>query len=490
MNRPKTLNPFKFFFGKEAEEGYVPNRELFAYSAALAGQNAAYGMIAQWLNYFMTNVLYIKAGSTGVVMSIVRAWDALNDPLVGTLIDRHKFKSGHKLHPYLGKLAIVVGILTMLMFVDFGVGEMASVFIVLFVYLAWDMTYSFQDVALWGMMSLITPHSDERARVSQWLNIGVSVGGAVVGLIPFLLGVGNAANIPERTTLLLCAFVFGFGGELLCMLAVKTKERVEFVAPPKQSIWQDLKEVRYNHTLLLLIASQLLNAIGGCIPWIYFFKYCVELHIGGQVISGETTQTIYGALTGILGTFSMFFAVKIADKMGSMKNLIILAQVSNIILRLVAYFIGFKTIPQMLAVVVLVSLANIPGTLVGIAQRALLSDSVDYMEWKTGKRKEGITFSLENLTNKMLDAIKSLLFGAIFTLLHFDAKLPVQTDAFLNAQWPLFMLLPAVSSLLYLIPFLFVKDNKEQKAQIEKDLAERHAADLQENEEVPTSENK
>lgn len=476
MNKPKTLNPFKFFFSKEAEEGYVPNRELFAYSAALAGQNAAYGMISQWLNYFMTNVLYISAGNTGVVMGIVRVWDAINDPLVGTLIDRHKFKNGNKLHPYLGKLAVIIGILTLLLFVDFGVSETAAVLIILFIYLAWDMTYSFQDVALWGMMSLITPHSDERARVSQWINIGVGAGGAIAGAVPFLLGLTEALGTTERTMLLICAFLFGFGGELVSMLAMKTKERVEFVAPPKQSLWQDLKEIRYNRTLLLLILAQLTNAISGCIPWIYFFKYCVEIRIGDTVINGETTQTIYGILIGALGTLSMFFAVKIADRIGSMKKLIVLAQAGNVILRIIAYFIGFNTIPQMLLVVALMAIGNIPVTLIGIAQKSLLSDSIDYMEWKTGKRKEGITFSLQNLTSKMTDALKSFLFGAIFTLLHFDAELPVQTDQFLNAQWPLFMLLPALASFLYLIPLCFIKDDKKQKAQIEKDLSERHAA--------------
>ena len=480
MKTRKSINPFRFFLSTEAEEGYVPNRELLSYSAALAGQNAACGLISQWLNYFMTNILFISPGKTGIFMGIVRTCDALNDPLIGTLIDRHKFKNGNKLHPYLGKLAIVIGILTFLMFVDFGVGETASILILLFIYLAWDMTFSFQDVALWGMMSLITPHSGERARVSQWLNIGVSAGGAMAGIVPFLLGIREAVGMTERGMLLLCAFLFGFGGELLSMLAVKTRERVTFVAPPKQSsLWEDLKEIRYNRTLLLLIVAQLSNAVSGCVPWIYFFKYCVEIRIGETVINGETTQTIYGALTGALGLFSMFFAVKIADKMGSMKNLIFLAHAGNIILRLIAYFIGFNSIPQILIVVILMSIGNIPITLVGIAQRALLSDSVDYMEWKTGKRKEGIVFSLENLTNKIIDGLKFFLFGAIFTLLQFDAELPEQTGVFLNAQWPLFMLLPALASLLYLIPLIFIKDDKEQKAQIEKELAERHAAELE-----------
>lgn len=471
----KLQNPIRFFFSKDAEDGYVPNRELFAYSAALFGQNASFGMVSQWLNYFMTNVLFISSGKTGTVMGVVRVWDAVNDPVVGTLIDRHKFKNGNKLHPYLGKLAIVIGLLTALLFVDFGLNETAALLLIFFVYIAWDMTYSFQDVALWGMMSLITPHSGERARVSQWINIGASAGGAIVGAVPFLLGLRTAVGMSERQMLLLCAILFGLGGELVSILAMKTKERVAFVQPERQSLLEDLKEIRYNRTLLLLILAQLSNSISGAIPWIYYFKYCVEVNIGSFTMNGETAQTVYGILIGALGTVSMFFAVRIADRVGSMKNLIILAQAGNVLLRVIAYFIGFDTIPQMLAVIVLMAVGNIPVTLIGIAQKALLSDSIDYMEWKTGKRKEGITFSLQNLTSKMTEALKSFLFGAIFTVLSFDAELPVQTDKFLDAQWPLFMLLPALASFLYLIPFVFIKDNKAEKQKIEAELAERHA---------------
>ena len=132
----KLQNPIRFFFGTEAEDSYVPNRELTAYSVALFGQNASFAMVSQWLNYFMTNVLHISAGKTGSVMGVVRVWDAVNDPIVGTLIDRHKFKNGNKLHPYLGKLAIVIGLVTALMFVDFGLGETAALLVIFFLYIA------------------------------------------------------------------------------------------------------------------------------------------------------------------------------------------------------------------------------------------------------------------------------------------------------------------------------------------------------------------
>lgn len=471
----KIWNPFS----KQAQEGYVPNRELLSYSAALMGQNLTYGFVNNWLFYFCTDVLHISPSKVGFLTGFSRIWDAINDPIVGTLIDRRKPKNGQKLHPYLGKLPVVIGILTALMFINFGVSETIALCILLAVYLAWDFTYSFQDVALWGMMALISPHSHERARVSQWLNIGVGAAYIFIGLVPMVMGAREALGISEKTLFLCFGLFFGLGGELISTLAYKTKERVAYTPDKQQqSFLKDLAAIRHNKILLLLLLSQILNFLNGAIPQIYFFKYCVSLQLGETTLNGETVQTYYGFLVSALGAVSMFFAVKLADKIGGMKNIVIVAQLMNVGFRLIAYFIGFDTLPQMLGVVAVLSISSIPCNMIGIAQRSILCDAIDYAEWKTGKRTEGISNSMQNLTNKVVDALKLMTSGLVLSALHYDATLGVQgqSEIFYKAQWPMFMLLPALGSILYLIPFLCIKYPKELKAQVESDLKERRAA--------------
>ena len=479
-DRPKrSLNPLKFFFSKDAEEGNVPNRELLSYSAALAGQNAAYGIVGQWIFYFCTNVLHMNPDHVGKVTSVSRIWDALNDPLVGVIIDRRKYKPGQKLHPFLGKLPVVIGLLTALLFVNFGFGETGSIIAFLLIYLFWDLTYSFQDTALWGTMSLISPHSAERGRVSQWLNIGAGAGMGIVGVIPMLLGIGEKLNISLSQQFLCYGIVFGFGGELLSAMAAKTKERVAYTKEEKQPFLRDLADLRHNKILILLLLAQVVSFFDGAIPWIYFFEYCTSYQIGSIEINGQTAQFIYGILINIFGSLSMFFATTFAKKLGGMRNVIIIAKVTNIVTRCIAFFIGYQTLGQISAVMVLMSIGAIPNNMVGIAQRSILCDSVDYAEWKTGKRTEGISFSMQNLTNKLLDSIKLYFCGKVLSYLHFDGKLSVAqlkavSPQYFTAQWPLFMLLPALGSLLYLIPFLCIRYSKRQKEQVERELIERH----------------
>lgn len=467
----------RWLFSKYADEGCVPNRELMAYSVALTGQNLTYVFVSQWLFYFCTDVLKIGAKKVGFLTGFSRIWDALNDPVVGTIIDRRKCKNGKKLHPYLGKLPVFIGILTALMFIDFGVGETLSLLILLCVYVAWDFTYSFQDVALWGMMSLISPHSHERSRVSQWLNIGVGAAWGIVGLVPMIMGAREAIGISEKTLFLIFGLVFGLGGEMLSIFAYKTKERVELTTRKKSSLKEDMLLLRHNKILILLLLSQALNFLNGAVPWIYFFKYCcADVTVGGITMNGETIQFYYGILVSVLSAASMFFAVRLSDKLGGMRNIIIVAQIMNAGFRLLAFFIGFDTLPKMVLVIAIISISSIPSNMVGIAQRSLLCDSIDYVEWKTGKRTEGISNSMQNLTNKLVDALKLLFSGFVLSGLGYDSNLGIagQTDIFYKAQWPLFMLLPAIGSVLYLIPFLFIRYSKKQKAQVEKELAERH----------------
>lgn len=486
----RIINPLRFLFGKDAQEGCVPNRELFSYSAALAGQNATYGMVNQWISYFCNRVLYMDPDHVGKITAVSRLWDGINDPLVGVMIDRRRCKPGQKLHPFLGKLPLVIGLLTALLFVNFGFGETGAIAAFLLIYFFWDLTYSFQDTALWGTMSLISPHSTERGRVSQWLNIGVGAGAGIVGVIPLLMGIGEKQNISLSVQFLCYGIVFGFGGELLSILASRTKERVAYQKEEKQPFWSDLADLRHNKILILLLLAQFVGLFDGAIPAIYFFEYCTSYQVGSFEINGPTAQFLYGIIINIFGTLSMFFATRVAKKLGGMRNVIILARVTNIVTRCIAFTIGYQTLGQMSAVMVLMSIGAIPNNMVGIAQRSMLCDAVDYAEWKTGKRTEGVSFSMQNLTNKLLDSVKLLFCGKVLSYLHFDGKLTVAqlravSPQYFTAQWPIFMLLPALGSLLYLIPFLCIRYSKSQKEQVEQELIERHEREAKTPETAP-----
>ena len=352
-------------------QGYVDNRSLFAYAAGIAGQNMHYGLISGWLFYFCNAVLKISAEAVGMITSISRLWDSVNDPIIGALIDRHTFKkSGEKLRPYLLYLPAIIGVLSLLMFKDWGVGGNKPIIIILVFYLIWDLFYSMQDVALWGMLALSSPRSEERARVAQWTAIGVTAGGALAGLVPLVKDIAvNNFGATDKSFFFGAALVLGLGGQLISMSAYKMNESVKNENKEKESFFEAIFVLRHNKTMLLISLARILEYIKLSVPWAYFFESQVFYKVGNTDIGAGTVQFVYGLLTGAPGTFAQFAATKIVDKVGGMKRVLILAQVSSVVLRIISYFVGFNKIWKLVLVAAFMGLQSIPAAMVNIAHR-------------------------------------------------------------------------------------------------------------------------
>ena len=144
---------------------------------------------------FCTDVAYYDMRVIAIVLTVARIWDAVNDPLMGVLIDRHRFKNGEKLRPWLRIAPIVAGISAMLMFLKPGFTE-DSVYLqgilIMAIYLIYDMSFTVQDVSMWGMTAVMSPHSNERSRLAQWGRIGGTVGSWLPGLISVFISAANA----------------------------------------------------------------------------------------------------------------------------------------------------------------------------------------------------------------------------------------------------------------------------------------------------------
>lgn len=454
-------------------DGKVPNRNLFAYAAGIAGQNMHYSFLNGWLFYFCNNILKISADAVGYITSISRLWDSVNDPLIGALIDKHRFKNGEKLRPLLRFLPPIIGILSLLMFTDLGFVGNSAVIYILLCYLIWDVFYSMQDVALWGMLALSSPNSEERARVAQWTALGVTAGCTVTGIFPMARDIAiNTFGVSDKTIFFVGALLFSVGGQIITLAATKMEESVKDDKKKDESLLEAIFVLRHNKTLLFISLARILECIKLSVPWAYFFESQVFYKVGGLEIGGGTAQVVYGAVSGLPGTVAMLAATKIVNAIGGMKKVLILAQVSSIVLRIVSYFIGFKSIWRLLIVMLIMGLQSIPANMVNIAHRSLMSDSIDYVEYTTGKRTEGITFSMQNFATKIGEAISLFINGKLLTAVGYNQNIAMtaQNAVFMKWQWPMFILGPVVGAILYLCTIVFVKDDNEQRKQIEQEL--------------------
>ncbi len=457
---------------------YVTNGKLLAYSTGLAGQNISYGYVSGWLFYFMTSILGINSVVVGIITSISRAWDSVNDPIVGAMVDKHRFKNGEKLRPIVLFTPPVIGVISALMFMPYG-NSKAAVIIICAEYLIFDLFYSFQDTALWGMVAVSSPSSEERGKVAQWVSIGAGAGATLAGAFQILRSIcTNSFGMGDVAIFAMFGVIFGFGGQLLSMTAHRMKENVE--APrSEESILEAIFVLRHNKTLLLIsLARFFKDTTQTLLPWAYFFESRESFNFGFASFDGPTTQVVYSVMTGAIGALAMFFATKVAKKFGGMKKILLIAQITNIVLRIIAFTIGIGSVPRFYAVMALMAIVNVPTNMMDIAHRSLTSDSIDEVEYKTGKRTEGISFSMQNFTTKIASAATLLLSGLILNALKYDSskKNYMQGALYNKWVWPIFMVGPVIGQVLYLIVISFVKDNKDTKLMIEAELKRRHSA--------------
>lgn len=470
---------------------YIDKKEKINFYAGLTGQNIVYSFIgAGFFTYFMTDIAMFPAAVVSALLIIMKVWDGINDPLIGSVIDKHTFKNGEKLRPLLRYTPLPVGIFTVLIFLVFSTKEdllwlRVAYFIIM--YIGWDISYTMQDVAMWGITASVSPDSNERDNFVKWARtIGSCVYGVVSALIPMAIEmVANATKSKMAVVTLVFAVILGMGGAMLSARAAKAQERV-LVKPETQqkSIVESFSLLFKNKMLMLVTLSNLFGALGfGGQLTVYFFKYKVPADFLGanSIIGALGLTTIYGAITYGPQFIGMLFADKLKKMFKGYVNALIFMQALNIVTRVIAFAIGFEGANLWIGMA-LMAIGCIPMGAASIAQTSIFCDSIDYMEWKTGKRMEGVTFSMQTFFTKVSSGITAGLATLALSVLGYVAVddtattfIGTQTAAFDTWIWPLFMLTPAIASLLYIIPLLFIKYTPEKRAQVEKELAERRA---------------
>lgn len=486
-----------------ATKEYISKKEGRSFVAGLCGQNLVYSLIGgQFFTYFMTDIALFPAIIVSVLLIVMKVWDGVNDPVVGSFIDRHSFKNGEKLRPFLKYTPLPVGIFTVLLFLVFSTNEnllwlRVSYFIIM--YICWDLAYTVQDVSIWGITAMVSPNSNERDRFVQWARtIGSIIYSAFSTVIPMALEmIANAKGVSMSFVTLVFAIIFGLGGAMISYRCYYAQERIHVNQQEQQeSLKESFLLLFKNKMLLLVTLSNLCGSLGFGVSLVtYFFKYEIPADfIGGGIIGALGLTTIYFILTGLPGFIGMVLADKLKKWFGGYVNVLIFIQITNIIARVIAFFVGFEGNKLWISMII-IGIGSIPAGAASIAQTAIFCDSIDYMEWETGKRTEGITFSMQTSFTKISSGITSGLATLALHILGYvavdnaDVYVGTQTAAFDNWIWPLVVLTPAIASVLFIIPLKFVNYTKEKRALVESDLTARRAGEP-ESGESPYAQNK
>ena len=175
-------------------EKYISKKEKASYGFAAVGSYMVAGITQSYLMYFFTDILIIPSAFVMMLMIVARVWDALNDPMMGVIVDRTSTKYG-KMRPYVLIGSFLMLVTTIVLFMPLtGAPTMFKMIFAAVSYIIFGMAYTLTDVPAMGLMSVATPNSDERASL---LSFYVTVG-SVGSLLPVGLLTIFQSFIPEK----------------------------------------------------------------------------------------------------------------------------------------------------------------------------------------------------------------------------------------------------------------------------------------------------
>ena len=439
-------------FGVKDEIGYV--------FGDMAGSFVNLFVDAYFL-IFCTNVLGISAGWMGTLFLVARLWDAINDPIMGSFPDRWMIgKSGDKFKPWIKIFMLPLALSGVLCFFNVPLEGIALHAYVAFAYVLYGMSYTGTSMPFGAMASVVSDDPIQRSKLSRARSIGGTIVGIVgLSIVPVVCFDKQSNILPERFTLI--AVVFGVLSIISYFVLLNlTQERIRqnVEKAEKFNYGKVLKATVHNRPLIGVMVATLgsmLFITGSNQVRSYIFK---EYYARTDVMSIISLATI-----PIL-VICFPLVPKLVAKFGK-KATLMAAIVSSTIFSVIPVVMEIKNVYVYSALVVL---GTIGQTVFTMLIWALVTDCLDYSEWKFNERSDGSMYSLYTFSRKIGSTIAST--GVSFGLAAIgfvSGSNVVQTAEAVNGIYFLVNIIPVVTCALELIGVgLIFNLNKETTEQM------------------------
>ena len=517
-------------FGTTPGKGVQP-KEAIAYSVAGFGQNFICTIIGSYLTVFLTDALLFGAddpnamigklsGAKAVayLMLATRIFDAFNDPIMGSVVDKTRTKWG-KCRPYLKWMAIPIGVMTVLCFLPvFQAMDTSSFIAIAIIYVIWSVTYTIADVPYWGLSTCLTNDTTVRGNILTIARLVCTLGAGIVTVgVPIITNAltatykyaetdltliyhdkkaellaimeGQGKNLAEaaktfvgtvkvgselanadtlKMIYFVCAVVFVIAAIPMFFYGFKnTKERFTATDENVPSFGHNLKLLFKNKELLLIVLS---GVLGGARM---VYSYTGGFYFAKYILMNEG---LYGLITMLVIPGGLVASVLVPwmTKRFTKKWTYIIVHLFGGVIMTIMYFVGYDTPEKLIISGIGLVLLGIPQGVNNIMTYAMIGDTVDYLEWKTGERGEGICFAMQTLINKIGMAV-----GAFIGVMALDiAKINTKTYEVGNepALWNVLVLSGAISMFACAIPMFFYSLTEKRQRELVAEIEARKAS--------------
>lgn len=416
----------------------IKMREKLSFAMANFGNIPIMTLINGYLLIFYTNICGLSPAACATLFLIARFLDAINDPLVGFIIDHLPTRKMGHFRPTLILGTILCSVNFLLLWFGPMLSTSGKLAIAYVSYILLGVLFPVMDISLNSLLPVMTEDMKERNSLSSIKGLAYVIGALVIGVAaPLILGDTSNKQGYINLVLIMTAVIFFFS--IIGTMGVK--ERVKPQMENSYSVKELFKilsqkpvYITFLAVLLYSIGSNIVNAANT-----YFYTYIFEDLTLASIITLITCVTVFPA-TMVIGNLIGRFGKKKMYAIG-----LALAGLAPII-----RLLDVRSIPLL---IVSVLIAGIGAGFAAPLNYGIQADNTDYIEMSMGIRAEGAVASLSSFVSKCAMGIGGAIPGYLLQLAGFDSKAAVQNDDVINVIVLCVLILPAIVNVVAIVIF-------------------------------------
>lgn len=405
----------------------LDGRTKWSYSIGATGRDMAYALVSMYLMTYIQYTMKLSVAqfmAISVIIVLCLVWDAINDPLMGIIIENCNFKMG-KYKPWIfaGSVLNALVIIGLFTIRPEGWGFVAFFGVS---YLLWGMTYTMNDIAYWGMLPSLTSDAGERNVLITLMSVFICIGQfTVAGVVPTIIA-GNAINTYRIVAVIVAMCFICF--QLLTVLGVKERRHKSEENVQHLSLKDMFRIFARNNQLISAGISSLLFNIGSGLLIMFgmnFFYFEFGYSEGGNLVFLFTVM--YG-----LGTLISQASFSLLTKWFSRQKLLTIFTILIVACYVLLLSVGYVLPKSKILINALGFLIFFGQGVFNMVLLVMLNNTIEYDEWKYHERHDSIISTVRSFSAKLSGAINQgivnlvLIVSGIYSISQIISNLEVE----------------------------------------------------------------
>ena len=439
---------------KNVNKGGLTTKHWLGYMFGDFGGCMTFALMASIFSMYCTNVLGINPILMGTLVLIWTIWDAINDPMMGAIMDKvfaKRHNKNGKFRPWLLRSTPLLAVTAIALWTVPTFFDGIATVVVLFSFkILYEAAYTMFNIPMGSLLSAMSTNDSERASLSSARGVGSMIGNMIPGMVgPVVIGMfGDRTSTGYMITGTVCALI-GFG---VCLMHYFWTEERTVVGETKADdikLSDILTVVKKNRAFVALCVH------GICICTMQYLVSNISLYMYSEVYHDVTYQTISSLLSSPFMIGSMVLVPFICKKLGLEKLIRYCLLIGGVICGLL-FVLHLVTDVHPLVHGVILGIGSGMSMVSIQMQWGLVGEAIDYNEYVTGKRTEGSIYGTFNLSRRIGQAIGSSFGFYVLGWIGFDASLEMQSAGTIFGLKALCVLVPAVFILGSWVAFKFI----------------------------------